>query len=205
MYLSRPSEGVIESFIASQAKLDLTYSTIGCTREPDASNQVINGLVKDHNRIKLGEGQQCFERAKLAVKRWEMFNLGWVHIANPNASIETGTVACVVANSFGLWSLNACRIVYVINETDDGKQSRFGFGYGTLPGHAAKGEERFCVQWNHDDDSVWYDLLAYSSSQSLVAKLAYPVMRRFQKRFGRDSLRSMFRATSRPPKADMTS
>ena len=36
---------------------------------------------------------------------------------------------------------------------------KFGFAYGTLPDHAATGEERFLIEWNQDDDSVWYDIL----------------------------------------------
>jgi hypothetical protein len=37
----------------------------------------------------------------------------------------------VLARSLGLWWLNACRIVSVVNE--DGPGKRFGFAYGTLP------------------------------------------------------------------------
>ena len=37
----------------------------------------------------------------------------------------------------GLWWLNACRIVYVVDEA--GPVTRFGFAYGTLPGHAGSG------------------------------------------------------------------
>ena len=46
----------------------------------------------------------------------------------------------VLARSLGLWWLNACRIVCVIDE--DRPVTGFGFAYGTLPDHAESGEER---------------------------------------------------------------
>ena len=50
-------------------------------------------------------------------------------------------MVAILARSIGLWWLNACRIVAVVDE--DGPVKRFGFAYGTLPDHAGSGEERF--------------------------------------------------------------
>ena len=63
--------------------------------------------------------------------------------------------------------MNACRVVYVVDEP-----GRFGLAYGTLPGHVERGEERFLVERDSTDGSVWYDLLAFSRPNSLVARLA---------------------------------
>jgi len=57
---------------------------------------------------------------------------------------------------------------------------RFGFGYGTLESHIERGEERFCVEY-HPDKSVWYDILAFSQPNKLLAKLGYPLVRHFQR------------------------
>jgi uncharacterized protein (UPF0548 family) len=84
------------------------------------------------------------------------------------------------------------RIVYVIEEP-----RRFGFAYGTLPGHMAIGEERFLIEWNADDD-VYYDVLAFSRARHPLMKLGYPLVRRLQKRFGRESAAAMRRATEIP-------
>lgn len=65
-----------------------------------------------------------------------------------------------MGRAIGLWWLNACRIVYVVDES--GPISRFGLAYGTLPGHVERGEERFMIEWNRGDNSVWYDILAFS-------------------------------------------
>ena len=97
----------------------------------------------------------------------------------------------VLASRCGVWWLNACRIVYVIDEAAPFR--RFGFAYGTLPDHAERGEERFTVEWR-DDDSVWYDLLAFSQPRHWLARLGYPLTRHYQKCFGLDSLAAMSKA-----------
>jgi uncharacterized protein (UPF0548 family) len=101
-------------------------------------------------------------------------------------------VVAIVARAIGLWWLNACRIVYVVDET--GPITRFGFAYGTLPGHAGSGEERFLIEWNKADNSVWYDILAFSRPWHVLTKIGYPMVRRAQKRFGRESSAAMKRA-----------
>ncbi len=53
--------------------------------------------------------------------------------------------------------------------------SRFGFAYGTLPGHVESGEERFLVEWDRGDDAVWYDILAFSRPNHVLTRLGYPV------------------------------
>jgi uncharacterized protein (UPF0548 family) len=105
--------------------------------------------------------------------------------------IRAGAVVAVVARIFGVWWLNACRIVYEVNE--DGPIRRFGFAYGTLPGRAERGEERFVVEWDRGTGDVWYDVLAFSRPNILLARIAHPLTRRTQKRFARDSVAAMFR------------
>ena len=63
-----------------------------------------------------------------------------------------------------------------------------------LPDHVERGEERFTIEWQADD-SVWYDILAFSRPQHLIAKLAFPYVRRLQKRFAMDSLNAMLTAS----------
>lgn len=193
--LFEPSQEAIRELLEAQRELGFTYSQVECTRGDTAANKMVSGFVKDHNRVLLGNGEGCFERAKRAIQAWQMFNLGWVQVADSFAPIEVGTQSCVIAKSLGLWSTHCCRIVYTIDE-DNSEEQQFGFAYGTLPAHAERGEERFLVQWDKADDSVWYDLLAFSTPNSLFAKIGYPVVRRLQKRFARDSKLAMHRATS---------
>jgi uncharacterized protein (UPF0548 family) len=119
-----------------------------------------------------------------------MFDIGWMSVQPEGAPIAVGTTVAVVAGHFGFWSLNAARIAYTIDEP-----RRFGFAYGTLPEHVERGEERFLVE-RRADDSVWYDLFAFSTPHHLLARLALPIGRAVQRRFARDSMRAMRRATT---------
>jgi uncharacterized protein (UPF0548 family) len=59
--------------------------------------------------------------------------------------------------------------VYVIDE--EGPVKRFGFAYGALAEHEESGEERFTIEWNRDDDKVWYYILAFSRPRQMLAIL----------------------------------
>jgi uncharacterized protein (UPF0548 family) len=120
-----------------------------------------------------------------------MFEMDWIEIAPRDAPIAEGSCVAIIVRHFGFWSLNASRIVYVIEE--HGALERFGFAYGTLPEHVEQGEERFSVEYHPDDNSVWYDLFAFSRPRHILARLGYPMSRQLQKRFARDSLKAMQR------------
>ena len=137
-------------------------------------------------------GEKVFAAAKAALERWQQFRLGWLEASPEDTPIKEGQVVAILARSIGLWWLNACRIVAVVNE--DGPVKRFGFAYGTLPDHAGSGEERFLVEWDREEGSVWYDILAFSRPRHFLARLGYPWVRRVQKRFGRESAAAMRRA-----------
>lgn len=186
--LRKPNEERIRQFISSQKDQPFSSNADIAARHAPA------GYVKDHNRIRLGDGADSFQRAVEAVERWEMFNIGWLVLCWPDAPIEIGATVAVLADLRCFWSLNACRIARVFDE--EGEIRRFGFAYGTLPEHVERGQESFVVEWNRNDDSVWYDLSAYSRPNQLLAKLGYPVTRALQKRFARDSMRAMLRGSA---------
>jgi uncharacterized protein (UPF0548 family) len=185
--LRRPSSGAIREFLTSQSRLDFTYKAVGAT-----TSQPPTGHVVDHTRIRLGEGEEVFTRARAALGRWDQFRLGWVEAWPPETPIRLGEVVAIVARRVGFWWLNACRIVYVVDER--GPVSRYGFAYGTLPDHAGTGEERFLVEWDRASGEIWYDILAFSRPQQLLTRLGHSYMRRLQKRFGRESAAAMLRA-----------
>jgi uncharacterized protein (UPF0548 family) len=182
--LRKPSAELIRRFLMAQAKLPFTYSAVGATAKTPPA-----GYIVDHTRIKLGEGESVFQSARAALHRWEQFRLGWVEVWLSDTPIKSGEVVAVIGRAIGLWWLNSCRIVYVVDES--GPNSKFGFAYGTLPGHVESGEERFLIEWNRGDNSVWYDILAFSRPNHFLTRLGYPMVRRFQKRFGRESAEAM--------------
>ena len=187
-YLKKPARDTIQQYLTLRRDDCFSYSAVEGTRDKNAPER----YVVDHNRVRLGSGREVFEQAKTALRQWEMFNLGWIQLCWPETPVEVGSTVGVLARLGGVWSLNLCRIVYVIGEADDAVET-FGFAYGTLPDHAERGEERFTVEWYQADDSVWYDIFAFSRPKQLLAQIGYPVARRLQKRFAVDSMAAMCR------------
>jgi uncharacterized protein (UPF0548 family) len=185
--LRRPDAQHLQQLQEHHRHLPLSYAEAGCSggRAPD-------GYVVDSYRVQLGSGAAVFERARQAVSDWRMLRLGWVELCWPDTSVKEGALVGTLSRVFGLCTVNVCRIVYIVEE--DGPVVRSGFAYGTLPGHVECGEERFQVEWHRADDSVWYDIRAVSKPGVLLTRLAYPLTRRLQRRFGRDSLRAMAEA-----------
>jgi uncharacterized protein (UPF0548 family) len=189
MFLLRaPSVAAIENFLSLQRRQSFSYRDVGASR----GQQPPQNFVVDHNRVRLGAGEATFAQAVAAIRSWRMFDVGWCRIYPPDAPLEVGTTVAVIINHFGFWSLNACRIVYLFAETGD--VEKYGFAYGTLPEHGEAGEERFSVEWNRADDSVWYDLYAFSRPHYPLSRIGYPLSRMLQKRFARESKLAMLRA-----------
>jgi uncharacterized protein (UPF0548 family) len=175
----KPSPAALRRYLARQEGRRWTYREVGGTAaQPPA------GYVIDHTRVCLGEGDDAYAAARAALESWRQFELGWLEPAEPPSTIGEGAVVAILARLMGVWWWNACRVVYVIDEQSP--LPRFGFAYGTLPGHVERGEERFLVEMDQQG-RVWYDVLAFSRPGSWLARVGYPYVRRVQKRFGRDS------------------
>jgi uncharacterized protein (UPF0548 family) len=165
--------------------LRLSYAPLGCSCHADAPP----GFVVDNYRLKLGHGLHVFQAAKEALAHWQPLRLGWLEPCWPDTSIQEGALVGTRARALGLWWINVCRIVRVIDE--DGPVRRYGFAHGTLVGHAECGEERFLVEWQSSDDSVWYEIRAVSKPGRWFTRWGRPLARRLQRRFGHDSLQAM--------------
>ena len=184
--LRKPSSSDIQIFLKQQTASDFSYPDVGATR----SSTVPSGYIGDHNRMLLDKGAESWDRSVEAIKSWSMFEISWLELCWPNASISVESTVAVLVHHFGFYSLNPTRIVYVIDEVTE-KIRRFGFAYGTLPEHSESGEERFSVEWDLVNDSVWYDIFAFSRPRALLARAASPLSRKLQKRFARDSQLAM--------------
>jgi uncharacterized protein (UPF0548 family) len=188
-FFIEPSPQTIARFIAAQRDQQYSYEAVGATNGMPPASYVV-----DHNRIQLGSGQAVYKVAIEALSTWKQFDLGWVVIVPYGVPVKKDATVAVKARAFGTWSLSAARVVYVISES--GAIERFGFAYGTLPDHVETGEERFTVEWHHSDDSVWYDILAFSRPKHPFVRLAGPLARRLQKQFAQESMRRMVEIAS---------
>lgn len=184
--IAKPDEQSVRKFVAEQADKPLSYNEVGATLNENAPA----GYTIDHNRIKLGTGYSTFERAIEAVRNWKMFDIPWIKLCFEDTPIKVGQTVAIMANHFGFWSLNAAQIVYVLDETENAVE-KFGFAYGTLDEHAERGEERFSVEYHAADETVWYDLYAFSQTNQFLAQIGYPVSRYLQKEFARESKAAM--------------
>ncbi|MCY7327336.1 MAG: DUF1990 domain-containing protein [Saprospiraceae bacterium] len=182
--LFAPTVAQTQAFLTTQTPLPFSYPGVGSTRQATAPV----GFNHDFNTIELGQGEAVWAAAKTAIRQWRMFPAGWTNIHPVNTPICAGEVVAMTVRSLGIWWLNSCRIVYVL---DNDRQ--FGFAYGTLPGHVERGEELFLVE-RLDDDRVIYSIRAFSQPRHWLARLGYPVARAFQRRFVRDSKAAMLQA-----------
>jgi len=187
--LKRPDGKAVDRFLADCRYDGFSYPEIGATKITAAP-----GYNIDHNRIRIGIGKTAFDRAQVAIRNWKMFEMEWVKLFYDNTPIEIGQTVAILVKHFGFYSLNAARIVYVLDE--EAEVQHFGFAYGTLKDHGEVGEERFSVEFHRVSGEVWYDLYAFSRPGSLLAKIGHPLSRYLQKAFARDSKLAMRNAVS---------
>jgi uncharacterized protein (UPF0548 family) len=118
--MHKPIAAEIEEFISRQRNARFSYPDVGSTNGTLPPRYTV-----DRNRVQLGSGLQTFSQAVGRLRAWHMFKLGWVDLFPASAPIRVGQTVAVVVRHFGFWSMNACRIVYVIEE-----ERQFSFAYG---------------------------------------------------------------------------
>jgi uncharacterized protein (UPF0548 family) len=185
-FLKKPTREQIGAFLDAQSTSQLSYKQQGLSLKSEAPS----GFNIDHNRVRLGSGEDVWKAGRQAMEEWKPFAISWLQLCWPETPIENGNDVAILVSHHGFWSLNACRIVARIDEQAE-TSMRFGFAYGTLEDHSESGEESFSIIWNEADDSVWYDIFAFSQPRAFLAKVGYPLSRRLQHRFSQASKQAM--------------
>jgi uncharacterized protein (UPF0548 family) len=181
-----PSTDELRAWSAAAASAPFTYVDVGATRALDNGRFTPpRGFQFDRRRTRLGDGDALFEAAGNAILAGRMFPGGWFRAAMPDRPVTAGDVLAIAFRVGGLWWGSAARVVYTVDEQDAAGRRR-GFGYGTLPSHIERGEERFVVE-QLPDGSVWYDLAAFSRPRHPLVWAGYPFSRFMQERFRRAS------------------
>ena len=109
--LRAPSDDLIREFLLQQGKLGFSYDSVGYSSHTPPADFVV-----DSTRIKLGEGEQIYRLAVESLKNWDQFKLGWVKVQPSQVPIQVGESVAVVARAIGLVWINACQIIYVVDE-----------------------------------------------------------------------------------------
>lgn len=179
-HLSRPTATRLNSYLALREEMPYSYLDIG------ASAGVFPVNYYQHtNRFYLGQGKVCWSLAKQAIAEWQPFNTSWAQVYPKYPPIRREEIVAVSFYVFGVWWTNSCRIVYVVDEA-----KKYGFAYGTLPGHVGRGEEYFGVEQD-EEGKCWFILKAFSQPAYWGARLFPFVMRHHQQRFVRVAAASM--------------
>jgi uncharacterized protein (UPF0548 family) len=188
MFLARrPTRHVIDHFLCQSQDLPLSYGPVGIVSTRTADQNV------DEVTVTIGRGQAEFERARAALLAWKQFDIGWVETFPRHAPVAVGTNVAVLIRHLGFWSLNGCRVLYIVGGPGD--VARFGFAYGTLTNHAESGEELFEVFIDPRTEDVVYRIRATSWPQAAVARFGQPIVRALQARFRDHSVAAMKLAT----------
>jgi len=171
MKLVRPgSSKSIDHLLAASVGALPTYSDVGATLKGEQPQ----GYRHDKYEAKLGAGRKTFLRATTGLQTWRSHKVPGVDVFPHGSSIEAGTTVLVTLGTPWLALAAPCRIVGVLDEPD-----RWGFAYGTLPGHPEQGEESFVV--SIDDDEVRFRITVFSRPGERLTRLAGPIGRAAQR------------------------
>jgi uncharacterized protein (UPF0548 family) len=185
--IRQPTDAAIRAHLARHAEAPFTYGFVGATRDEP---QPVRGFHLDRNRVRLGQGRETYERARQAIRRWQMFPESMARLCWRDEAPREGLTVGVLYRIWvaPLWVLFPARVVYTVDETSGPPLSaveRFGFAYGTVADHPERGEERFQVEWHEATGEVFYDLVAISQPAHWLAWWGFPYTRFEQARFRR--------------------
>jgi len=161
----------MERLVKSLREAQPTYAEIGASLvdlEPE-------GYHHDRYQILLGRGTETLQRAANGLRTWKAHTAPGFRVFPQDEEIRTGATVVVTLGTPFLALAAPCRIVRVIDE-----QARWGFAYGTLPGHPEQGEEAFVVSISADE-TVHFDIVAFSRPGDPLVRLSGPLGRGIQK------------------------
>ncbi len=147
----------------------LTYAEVGATEFLPLPSGY------SHLRYRLALGVIAFEAAAEAIETFAVHRAAGVRMLTDAERADPGVrvTACI---GIGRLRLRApCEIVAVYADPD-----RRGFAYGTLAGHPERGEEAFILT-RADDGSVTFEVRAFSTPSTWLAKLGRPMVPLFQR------------------------
>jgi len=190
--LFEPDAARIQRELAARRTMDFSYPDVGATRTTAPAGWRIN-----HMRRLVGRGRALLDALVEPLFSWKLLAVDGLRPFPDKERLEPGTSVAILSRHFGMWSLDFCRVIYVLEDApeQDGKIKRTGFGYGTLPGHAVRGEEIFSLEWHEATEEVWYEIRSFSKPSNVLITLAGPLAMTAQRRFAGASLEKARRLT----------
>jgi uncharacterized protein (UPF0548 family) len=133
------------------------------------------GFHHDRYQVALGRGAETFQRAATGLKRWRAHTARGFRVFPEGEAVRAGATVVVTLGTPVLALAAPCRIVRVSDE-----RTRWGFAYGTLPGHPEVGEEAFAVTIS-PDETVLFEIVAFSRPGNALVRHSGPLGRGIQK------------------------
>ena len=116
-FIRRPSAQFLKRFQRIAEQDSFSYEELRTTLD----GPLPSGYVVDHNRVRLGQGDLVFERARRALMEWKMFDLGWVELMHPSSPVVVPDRQSLSSHThWNLYSLSASRVIEMI-DSDDGQ------------------------------------------------------------------------------------
>ncbi|MEE9097227.1 DUF1990 family protein [Pseudarthrobacter phenanthrenivorans] len=137
------------------ARLD--YPGVGSTEQGTAPE----GYGRVLEEARLGSGLDVYRRVAEGILGWELQRRAGLQVQADSPRAARGAR---VVSGFGVGPFRLpapCQVVWVHEPSAGGVPQSAGFGYGTLPGHPARGEESFEVEINSQGE-VWLRIRAFS-------------------------------------------
>ncbi len=167
--LTAPGVTVLERLLAEAQGADVTYEPVGATRVRLRRP----GFTTQRHERRLGDGPDAFAAGADGLRHWEAHRRAGAQLVPEAPPLEAGVTVLVAVRLVGLHVVVPCRIVYVTDEPE-----RFGFAYGTLPGHPEAGEESFRIEQRRD--GVFFVINGFFRIVHPLARLGGPVSKRLQ-------------------------
>jgi uncharacterized protein (UPF0548 family) len=139
---------------------ELTYAPVGGTRTGDLPP----GFRHLRYRTPIGQGDDVYRHAGEAIMTFAMHRAIGARIDATADRAAPGVRLTIGAGPLRV----PCEVVWTV-----GDDTRTGWGYGTLPGHQAAGEEAFQAV-RDSSGQVWFTVTAYSRPARLPMRLAGP-------------------------------
>lgn len=160
----------------------LDYPSLGLTRlvaqRYAQAEHWPQGFAHVDKTLSVGTGQEVFDALAEGIMTWEIQRRAGLQVSAPPRAV----VGAKIVSGFGVGKLRLpvpCEVVWALEpQTLMGpggtKMQLAGFGYGTLPGHPAVGEEAF-IAMKTAEGRVQFRLLAFSKPAGLIYTLGSPV------------------------------
>lgn len=185
--VTRPSVEDLARLLVEAKAADLSYPEVSATKD----SPLPEGYRLDQYERELSSDASTFERGVEALRGWRAHVGAGVEIVPEEARVTIGETVLLVVKAAGLWAVAPCRVVYIVDEPN-----RFGFAYGTLPGHPEQGEAAMILERNEAKDVV-FRVVSFSRTVDPLARLGSPLTRRVQRRVTNRYLQALA-AASKP-------